>query len=238
MRIKGFVSKATITLLGLLFTFVLTSPGQAANRNDALFDLKDTFNSPIADKVSVLTLILIVITCIAIVMVFRYNFSREEKVQRAAREMYRAKQRSQSAGQKRDWFRLKTDAEFKWIAAHLADSARESQYNIDQLIDISGGGLSFSTFELLNPADEINMILPTGSNPICIDGRVIRAVPSDDAFHVSVQFIGLLDGQRDKLVAWIQKNQRNAMFVEKQEENSTEENAATSEKTDKTGPED
>ncbi|MEN6327471.1 MAG: PilZ domain-containing protein [Syntrophomonas sp.] len=234
MKIKGFVSKFTMTLLGLLFTFVLTSPGQAANRNDALFDLKDTFNSPIADKVSGLTLVLIVITCIAIVMIFRYNFSRDEKVQRAAREMYREKQRSQSAGQKRNWFRLKTDAEFKWIAAHLADSARESQYNIDQLIDISGGGLSFSTFELLNPADEINMILPTGgSNPLSIDGRVIRAVPSDDSFHVSIQYIGLLDGQRDKLVAWIQKNQRNAMFVEKQEENATEENAATSENADK-----
>lgn len=234
MKIRKYRSNILVVLTLLLTTVIFAWPVQAANRNDALFDLKDTFNSPVIDKINGVTLILIIITCIAIVMVFRYNFSRDEKVQRAAREMYRERQRSQSSDQKRNWFRLKTDAEFKWIAAHLADSARESQYNIDQLIDISGGGLSFSTFELLNPADEINMILPTGFNPLCIEGRVIRAVPSDDAFLVSVQFIGMLDGQRDKLVAWIQKTQRNAMFVEKQEAKAAEENAETSEPADKT----
>lgn len=234
MKTKGFVSKITTTLLGLLFILVFALPGQAANRNDALFDLKDTFNSPVANKVSGITLILIVIACIAIVMIFRYSFSREEQVQRTAREMYRERKRSQSAGQKRNWFRLKTDAEIKWIDANLADKARENQYNVDQLIDISGGGLSFSTFELLNPADEINMILPVSPNPLSIDGRVIRSVPSDDAFHVSIQYVGMLDGQRDKLVAWIQKNQRNAMLVEKEEEKAAEESAATGETANKT----
>lgn len=220
-------------MLGLLSTFIFVLPGQAANRNDALFDLKDTFNSPVGEKVNGVTLILIVITCAALVMIFRYYFTREEKAQREAREMYRERHRSQSTDQKRGWFRLKTDAEFRWIPAHLVDRTRISNYNVDQLIDISGGGLSFSTFEVLNAEDEINMILPTGdANPLSVDGRVIRAVKGDEAYNVSIQYIGLLNGQRDKLVAWIQNNQRTAMFFDKQKD--TEEEASEDEESNET----
>ncbi|MDD3023843.1 MAG: PilZ domain-containing protein [Syntrophomonadaceae bacterium] len=234
MIIKRFtVTKVLINLLVFLSTLVFVLPVKAANRNDFLFNLKDTFNSPVTAKASWASIILIVLITVIIIMIFRYYFLREEKAQRAALESYREKHRSQSSDQKRNWFRLKTDAEFKWIPAHEADTAKENQYITDQLMDISGGGLSFSTTEIINAHDEINILLPVGeSKPLCLDGKIIRVVQSEDAFNVFVQFIGLMDGHRDKVVAWIQKNQRDAMYIEKHDDKASDENEEKEEKAD------
>ncbi len=203
--------KTFLSALWLLQIFIFVIPAQAATRNDFLFNLKDTFNSPVSDKYSISTIIILLVVCALVIWAFRYSSSREENALRSSHKDYQEKVRSQKSSnhQQRNWFRYKTTAEFKWIPAEKASNVKESRYNNDRLLDVSGGGLSFTTAESIKNGDEIKAIIFLDEGkPLPLNAQVVRVTENEGTNSVSTQFIGLRDGQRDRIVAWILKTQR------------------------------
>ncbi len=211
MKRANSLIKMLLSIFVFLQTLLLVLPAQAANRNDFLFDLKGTLNDPVSSKIGFTTILFLLIGA-AIIWAIKYNSAREQEVQRSHHEMYQKKVHSQpvSDSQKRSWFRLKTTAEFKWIPAELAPNVKVSKYRTDYLIDVSGGGLSFTTAQEIKAGDDIKLILNLGEdNPLPLDAQVIRVLDNDEGSQsVSTKFVGLRDGQRDRIIAWILKNQR------------------------------
>lgn len=227
MPIKSVFVRVLTTVFLTLQTLIIVLPAQAANRNDFLFNLKDTFNSPVTDKFSLSSVIMIIALAVLLGSFF-YCYSTEKNVQRISRKLEKVKKRQQmltskqilSGKQKRNWFRLTTRAEFKWIPAEKASQVRSNRYKSDRLIDISGGGICFSTTEKLKSGDQIKLLLSTGTGePLFLNGLVIRVSADDDINKVSVEFVGIRDGQRDKIVAWILARQRLIIHGEKPEKN-------------------
>ncbi len=165
-------------------------------------------------------LMVIILVSLIVVAIFRAQDMRKTKEMNRSFAEYKERTRAASAGkqQNRQWFRLRTRAEFSWILASKADTARQNQYHQDQLVDISGGGLSFQTAENLEANDEIVLILDTGGvKPLNIKGRVIRTVEENNKaedgnnaalYNVAIQFVGLTGGQTDQIVNWITKRER------------------------------
>lgn len=218
MKKSSILSKVIITLTSVLQLIIFVIPVQAANRNDALSNMKKTFNSPVSENNSIAVIIFIIVVCAGVIWFFYYNSSQEKKAQLNSHRQYQEKKRTMkpSGQQKRNWFRLKTRGELMWIPAEQAIIAKNFKYKTDHLLDVSGGGLCFTTAEPINQDDEIRLILTLGEgNPITLGGQVIRVAEKDGINTVSVEYIGIRDGQRDRIVSWILKNQRSNMQNEK-----------------------
>lgn len=220
---KRIALRKPVVLFCGLQTFVFTVPVQAANRNDFLFNLKDTFNSPPARNISTSELI-ISMTFIMLIVLFFFAFSSEQNKRRSTRKLIQYKKRMQKqasrqsgAGQqKRSWFRLKTKAEFRWIPAEQASRVRINRYKLDHMVDVSGGGMCFTTRELLQTGDHIKILLSTGSgDPLYLDGKVNRFALNKDMYQVSVEFVGIRNWQRDRIVAWVTESQRQILHGDK-----------------------
>lgn len=225
MKMKSIALRRLAAVLCILQTFFFVLPVRAANRNDFLFDLKDTFNSPVSHKVST-NEVIITMASIALIILFFIAFSSEQNKRRSTRKLSQYKKRMQKKAsrqpgmgqQNRNWFRLATKTEFRWIPAAQASRVRINRYKLDHLVDISGGGMCFTTRESLQNGDHIKILLATGSgDPLYLDGRVVRVVFSDDMYRISVEFDGIRDGQRDRIVAWIMERQRMILHGEKPE---------------------
>ncbi|CFX52968.1 PilZ domain [Syntrophomonas zehnderi OL-4] len=217
---KKIAHRLKLLIFGLVSVqpLFLAAPLQAANRNDVLFDLKDSFNTPVSGRGSITTIIIAIILCIAVICAIYYYSVKEEETQRKSHMLRQEKMRLQRSlsPQKRNWYRIKTRGEFMWIPSELAPKIRESKYKQDQLIDISGGGLCFSTAESVALGSEIRFILSLGEdNSIYLNGKVVRVMEKDGMKQVSLEYIGIREGQRDKIIAWISKSQRNDIQKEK-----------------------
>jgi hypothetical protein len=156
-------------------------------------------------------------------VIFYILWSKKEK--EIHQKSYKVSWRPLKQGQKRNWFRLSTSTEIEWMpAGEAASKAREIKYRRDRLVDISGGGLSFTTAETLNPGDEIKFLLDTGEDkPLTINGRVIRIFEEEagqdgPVRRAAVQFADLLGGERDRVVSYIIKLQRDAIQKRKEED--------------------
>lgn len=214
-----------ITIFLPLQALIFVLPARAANRNDVLFNLKDSFNSPVTDKFSVSSVIVMLASAV-LLGAFFYYYTTEKNVRRTSRKLDQVKKHKQmltskqktSVKQNRNWFRLTTRAEFKWIPIEQASQVRINRYKTDRLIDVSGGGMCFSTKEKLKSGDQIRILLSTGADePLFLNGRVVRVSSDNAANKISVEFVGIRDGQRDKIVAWILARQRLAIHGEKPE---------------------
>lgn len=213
--------RSLVTVLGAMQIMIFVSPVLAANRNDFLFNLKDTFNSPLASKFSLSSIVVTLALVVLLVLFFHY-YSTEQNVRRTARDLKREKNHQPIASNQpnRKWFRLKTRVEFKWLPIDQVPKVRINRYKTDRLIDISGGGMCFATKEKLNYGDQINIILSTGEGePLVMNGQVNRIGEDNASYTVSVEFIDIRDGQRDRIVAWILNRQRLEIHGEKPEEN-------------------
>ncbi|PKM78336.1 MAG: hypothetical protein CVU90_02210 [Firmicutes bacterium HGW-Firmicutes-15] len=172
-------------------------------------------------------LILFIVASVGAVLVFRWYGAREEEAQRNSYKLYKERQAKvarSSPGQKHDrkWFRLRTKEEFQWILNAQAEKSKEKDYKRDHLVDISGDGLCFTTAETLNTNDEILFFLNTGEGKtLSVTGRAVRIVeetnPDNIMYNISVKFGNLLPGERDRIVAWILKRQRDAIHGENPE---------------------
>lgn len=173
----------------------------------------------------------IVITVVLFIMNRIYWKNRKEEIaehekRRMEQEQpVRPRPRPSHGRQRRQWFRIKTGLLIKWIQCWRAAMVKENQYNNDQLVDISGGGLSFTTQSQLSPGDELTFQLDIGGKkPLNIKGRVLRVQDDGDmvqpTYFVAIQFSELLSGERDRLVSWILKGQREELQETKMEENA------------------
>lgn len=171
-----------------------------------------------------------VITIVLFIMNRIYWNNRKEEIKayekrRLEHLEHPVKLQASASHQRRQWFRIKTNQFIQWIQSLRASAARENQYNRDQLVDISGGGLSFTTHSVLSPGDELNFQLDIGGKkPLNFKGTVIRVQDDGDVvqptFFVAIKFSELLSGERDRLVSWILKGQREELQETKIEDNA------------------
>ncbi len=209
--------KAILAFIEAMTTFVFVFPVYAANRNDVLFNLKDTFNSPVDNKMSAGVFVFILLMIALIYVLVKINSSKTRKDIQISHELYVENKRSQqqtNSNQKRNWFRLQTNDQFEWIHSSLAHL--DIPYHKDRLVDISGGGLCFSTSDEVAKDDEIRVFLNIGGRlPLALNGQVTRVTGDGAEIRVSIKFIGIRDGQRDRIISWILKNQRSTIVEEK-----------------------
>lgn len=209
-----------LLLFGLvpLQSFFLAAPLQAATRNDVLFDLKNSFNAPVSGRSNITAIIIAILLCVIVIWAIYHYSLKEKEAQRKSHVLRQEKMRLQRSlsPQKRNWYRIKTRGDFRWIQSELAPKIRESKYKNDQLIDVSGGGLCFSTAEPVALGSDIRFILSLGEdNSITLNGKVVRVVEQDGMNQVSLEYTGIREGQRDRIVAWISRSQRSNLQKEK-----------------------
>ncbi len=159
-----------------------------------------------------------------IILAFRAYLMKKEK--EIHRHRFGVILRPLSSQQKRNWFRLRINAEIQWIPAAEAWKTKEGHYKKDRLVDISGGGLCFTTAEKLNPGDEIKFLLDVGGDkPLSLTGRVLRIhdEPGENKTmsKVAVQFENILNGVRDRIVCLIMKRQRDAIQEKKRDDDGS-----------------
>lgn len=169
---------------------------------------------------NMLALFMLILVFFLAYQLFKFSWKREEK-RSSERRSHRVNLRPLSPLQKRYWFRLQTSSEFEWVTAEEAEKARRINYKKDQLVDISGGGLCFTTSEKLNSGDEIKLLLDTGTGkPMYLDGHVVRVDEVTDqektVNRVSVQFGELLEGERDRIINYIMDRQRDAVQIKRE----------------------
>ncbi|MEN6389937.1 MAG: PilZ domain-containing protein [Syntrophomonas sp.] len=174
--------------------------------------------------------IIIVVTIVLFIMNRIYWRNRKEEIAQYEKRRLEhieqpARPKPSTSNQRRQWFRIKTNLLIKWIQSLRASTVKETQYNRDQLVDISGGGLSFTTHSALSPDDELNFQLDIGSKkPLNLKGKVLRVQDDGDTvqptYFVAIQFSDLLSGERDRLVSWILKGQREELQEIKMEESA------------------
>lgn len=201
-----------VSVFLLLITLILALPARAeVTYYDVSRSISDSLSG---SRVSVAGIFLTVLFFALVFLIFRQSWLRKEKELDRKR---RTRITLQPKGQphKRSWFRLKTSAEFKWVLADEAPRKKEEQYNMDRLIDISGGGVSFITGQNLNPGDEIKFLLDTGKDkPMLVNGRVLRTDQESEQnstlYKVSAQFGNLTNGERDRIVSFIMRRQRDS----------------------------
>lgn len=147
------------------------------------------------------------------------NIDRHYEIVKHRQEKY-AEVNPSAEGQKRQWFRLNTRAEFEWLPPHRPAQNKRPRYKRDQLIDISAGGVGFLTSETVECGNEIKLILHPGEgSPMYLNGTVVRVTPEekgdDMIFSVGVCFDNIRTADQDRLLSWIIKRQRSAIKEEK-----------------------
>jgi|GEM_PF-2731685 len=222
-RVGLFSGRNLFTLVFLwLQIFLMAKPGLAANYRDVSSSLNSAFSgSQLLSPKNVIGTVLTIFFFILVFLFFRFSLVKKEK-QASQKGRVRIRTRPLSGGQqKRNWFRLRTNAEFRWIAAGKASRAKEDQYDRDSLIDLSGGGLCFKTVKKLNPGEEIKILLDMGGDKkLYLTGRVLRTqeiIPGEEFFKVSTQFVNLSGSERDRVVSFIMKHQLGAAREKKED---------------------
>lgn len=215
-KIEGFIS--------MLVLSILLNPGIAEAINWSEFSgsvNKGFSNENIYDSNKILALLLSLMAVVIIIALFRWYSDKEQREQQTSYKKYKERQKeaaSKSLNQahNRKWFRLRTEAELRWIPAGQAGKVKESRYFVDNLVDISAEGLCFSSIEPVETGTEIRFLVDTGEGHVLpILGRVLRISQAnseeDEKRNIAVQFSYMPPGDNDRLVSWIMKRQRDAI---------------------------
>jgi len=116
------------------------------------------------------------------------------------------------SSQKRSWFRLALKKDL------LFQMKNAGEFNRGQIVNLSGGGIQFSTVRKLAPNDLIRVSFELGPDKkFNLDGRVVRvAAASDgqgkDCFLTGVQFINLTSTEQDRIANSILQEQHKLML--------------------------
>ena len=230
---------ACLSLVGLA---LLAKPAlaQAVNWGQFSGSVNKGFSKEnIYDTTKLYAFVVSIIAVIVIIAVFRWWSERQQQEQKKSFKQYKEKQKeleskAQNPAHKRKWFRLRTQAELRWIPAAQADHVKENRYFADQLVDISAEGMCFCTAEEITAGDEIRFLLDIGEERFLpILGEVVRlfdadvssnsnssaedgdeeAVEADQRVkhNVAIRFSYMTPGDNNRLVAWITKRQRDAI---------------------------
>lgn len=231
---------ACLSLMGLA---LMTKPAlaQAVNWGQFSGSVNKGFSKEnIYDTTKLYAFVASIIAVIIIIAVFHWWSERQQQQQKKNYKQYKEKQKemeskAQNPAHKRKWFRLRTQAELRWIPADQADHVKENRYFVDQLVDISAEGMCFSTAEEITAGEQIRFLLDIGEERFLpIIGEVLRLFDAeassnshsaaedggdDEAMeadqrvkhNVAISFIHMTPGDNNRLVAWITKRQRDAI---------------------------
>lgn len=219
--IAGLIAAKTI----LATLFIHPQAAQAVDRTAFLQDLKHTFNSPVSSKLSPAAIVFIIAVIAFLWLGIHLDTVKTEKKRRQARQDYQEKRRIQMASshQKRKWFRVKIGAEILWEPVKKEDYLEEEEFQKDKLIDVSGGGLCFSTTAQLKADDKIRLLLPLNKKQsIPLNGQVVRVTENGAANLISIKFLDIRDSQRDKIISALISIQRNTIKEEKEKADEIE----------------
>ncbi len=217
---RGMRRKTSYLVFLLLQMLVFALPCQA---EVTWYDVSRSFNSSFSGEQvfslrGVIIFLAIIFLILAVLIVNRLWLGKGKEPKRDQNQI---SWRPLGQQQKRQWFRLRTDAEFEWIPAERDFTVKKSHYKKDRLVDISGGGLCFTTAEKLDSNDELIFLLDTGGEKaLTLKGQVVRIeeIDQDSAINkVSVQFGKLLSGDRDRIVSYVMNSQRAGINDKKKE---------------------
>ncbi len=168
---------------------------------------------------------LVVLICLIIVFIIRYDAIRSDVKRRIAyqetQKFLRKKRRLSQDGNKRDWYRMEIELPFQWYPLSLADSVTAQDFYQGVAIDISGGGLLFQTEKISTLDEQIQILLPIDGKTLELTGQVVRAQAEEidgiNCYLAGVKFINIREGQRDKIVSWIMKLQAEELLEQKEQ---------------------
>lgn len=118
--------------------------------------------------------------------------------------------------QRRQWFRLPVQTWLKWFHFRGFAPSDDYEFRRDRMVDISGGGLSFTTDRKLDTGAIITFLLDVGdSEPLSVWGRVVRVQDKSPdepwRYSIAIQFADLPNADQRRLLSWIMKGQRAAI---------------------------
>ncbi len=218
-------------LIAFILLMLLAYPGecQAITFDDFSTTVNGAFASdPFAGN-HLIALVSMILLALLVVVSFKWGWRKEiknvdqhyEQVKKRHNQYMAAVQAGQA--QKRQWFRLREPAEFEWLPPHRPSLARRPKYKSDRVIDLSAGGIGFTTTEVLELEDTIRLILYTDEKePLYLSGRVVRILPDEQsggmASLIGVSFDDMPESERNRLNAWLIKRQRDFIQKEKAQE--------------------
>jgi len=126
------------------------------------------------------------------------------------------------SGQQRQWMRIEAPAGFTFWLLNSQGEVVSDEIE-ERLLDLSAGGLSFYTNEILDIDKKLYMVLDLGKPPILkLSGRVARVQFSpegvDKRYMIGVQFVGIRVGEQDRIIKYNLNNQRIVIEEQKKQE--------------------
>lgn len=123
------------------------------------------------------------------------------------------------SGQKRQWMRIEAEAGFSFWLLNPQGQIIGDEVS-EHLLDLSAGGLSFYTDEILDIDKQIHMQLNLGKPPILkLTGRVARVQFSPEGvekrYMIGIQFIGIRVGEQDRIIKYTLNSQRKVIEEQK-----------------------
>ncbi len=208
--------------ISLIFNVGMIGTAQAITWTELSSSLNSTFtNSQGLSIIGLLGMILIVLVACLVVLVMSLSRFQKKNMQRLVTERYKRKwadsvvKLPSGEAQKRKYYRFRTDASLQWTAARDVVYYNQGDYNIDQLWDISAGGLSFLTLEMLEIGMKVKFLFDIGEPaPMLLEGSVMRieermnSKAGDPVYNVGIKFTNIKEEDRDVIISWIMKRQR------------------------------
>jgi len=112
-----------------------------------------------------------------------------------------------------EWLTI-LNAKLDAIAGMICEQSDKKAQICQQMVNISGGGLSFDSGEKYNIGDmlEIKMILPVNvTSTLYVYGEVVDVRARDNYFQTAVKFITIDDNIREQIVQFVFKAQRDIL---------------------------
>lgn len=116
------------------------------------------------------------------------------------------------APQNRSFVRLDVDLPFQYIWLSDEDDS-ELEYQSARTVDISGGGFGFGSDNDIKTGQRLRVSIPLPGGPqLDLVGQVVRILNRSDNYGnnhiVAVEFVNIREGERERIVNWIFKYQR------------------------------
>ncbi len=164
---------------------------------------------------NILFFLLVLILCLIIIYIVRYetikaNIKRRIAYQETRKRLLKKRSHSQDSN-KRDWYRIETEIPLKWYPLPIPSHIQAKNFYDATAVDISGGGLLFYTHEIAALNEEILLLLNLDDMDLQLSAQTLR-VQSEEKdgekyYLTGVKFTNIREGQRNRIISWILKSQ-------------------------------